>query len=232
MSDYLSSLVARALNLEPVVRPVVPSIFENGAASEFVETAVAPEARPMRTLQREDVDVVQHRMTEAPPRADAAADSTPDTLVKQETVRELRIETAALPSVVVPEVRREVVEHTEVVDRHTRELRETELRELVIETVIPPGVPVKLEAAEPRSASAPMGPRPVVPAAMVPAARPAALRPVEEPADEQASVRVTIGRVEVRAVFPASAPASQPKSKTAPVMPLEEYLKHGNRRGR
>jgi hypothetical protein len=234
VSDYLSGVVARALNLEPVVRPVTPSIFESAAASGFVETVIAPEARPAPAKQLEQVEPVKHRsILPAPPRVDAVAHAKPERRVESETVREPRIETSVIPPAAdVTELRREVVEHATVIERHTRELRETELRELVVETVSPPGAPVKLQAAEPKSASAPIAPRAVVPTAIHPPVRPAARQPIEEPADEQPTVRVTIGRVEVRAVFPASAPALQPKSRTAQVMPLEEYLKQGNRRAR
>lgn len=234
MSDYLNGVVSRALNLEPVVRPVTPSIFESGVASGFVETAIAPDARPAPAKQLEQLAPVKHlTILPAPPRANVAVHAIPELRIEREILREPRVETAViLPAEDVTELRREVVEHASVIERHTRELRETELRELVVETVSPPGAAVKLEAAEPKPASAPMTPRAATPMAMNPPLRPAALRPVEEPSDEQPTVRVTIGRVEVRAVFPASAPPSQPKSRTTPVMPLEEYLRQGNRRAR
>jgi hypothetical protein len=157
----------------------------------------------------------------------------PGPRVEHETVRELRIETHAPALDRANDVRREVVELTTLVERHTRELRETELRELVVETMSPPGAPVTLEAPQPRSSGTAVTPLSRVVAAPVsPSTRAAIPRPIAEPTEEPAAVRVTIGRVEVRAVFPAAAPAAQSKSRPAPVMPLDEYLKQGNRRGR
>jgi hypothetical protein len=48
--------------------------------------------------------------------------------------------------------------------------------------------------------------------------------PVEEKAGTAPSIRVTIGRVEVRAVMPLALPI-RPKPKAAPRLSLDDYLR-------
>ncbi|MGC9969991.1 MAG: hypothetical protein ABSE56_05320 [Bryobacteraceae bacterium] len=235
MSDYLSGVVARAWHLEPAVRPVIPSMFESPAAGGLVEAEVVTEAPSLRAASRQPMSAErdEHRSVEnAAPEVSPA--SIQEVRVEHETVRELRVEGARSDSP-GPEIRREIVEHAthSVTERLTRELRETELRELVIEAPAPPGAPVPRESRETAGMATPAAPRTPAPApGHVPATRPASLPRREEPVEQEAAVQVTIGRVEVRAVFPPAPPAAPPKPRPAPVMPLEEYLKQGNRRGR
>jgi hypothetical protein len=58
--------------------------------------------------------------------------------------------------------------------------------------------------------------------------------PVEETAPSQATagqaptIRVTIGRIEVRASVPPAAPARQQPPRRQPALPLDEYLRRRN----
>lgn len=235
MSDYLSGIVSRALQLEPAVRPVVPSMFETASGGGFGEVQVETEAftsvsaarpvmRPSAIAQTDEV------AAEIAPQSREVRPAAP---TEPALTREVRVETTRSEAT-VPAVERHVIEHITATEKLVRERHEFELRELVRETVAPPAAPITPAVR----AAAETVARPVtaVPAVVTPAprpARPGIVAPSAEPAPEpEASVRVTIGRVEVRAVFPQGAPAAAEKQRSAPVMPLEEYLKLGNRRAR
>ena len=240
MSDYLTGVVAKALDLEPTVRPVVPSMFEAKAGLGLVEADIATEATPVHAARREAaIAAADDSRAEVSP-TNVLSDAAREFRVEHETVREILAETAEQSSIIRQEIRPDVIEQTTnvVTERLTRELREAELREIVVEAPTPPGAPVKLPvsntedaaAITPRVAPSPDSASP--PGRADPAERRARAQRDEGPPNDEAAVRVTIGRVEVRAVFPPAVPIAQPKSKTAPVMPLEEYLKQRNRRER
>lgn len=239
MSDYLSGIISRALHLEAPVRPVVPSIFEtpvSGVLGEMqVETEAytpAPAARPAKPSaatagQAEIASEIPAESRGVRPGA------TPIGPTEPVLFREVRVETTR-PEAAVPPVERHVVEHVAYTERVLRERHEVELRELVREAAPPPAAPIAVPVRAPVEAAARhVAAAPAAVVSPVQAVRAAPITPAAEPAPEpEASVRVTIGRVEVRAVFPQSAPVVAEKQRPAPVMPLEEYLKLGNRRAR
>jgi hypothetical protein len=106
----------------------------------------------------------------------------------------------------------------------------------------PPGP----NATSSRQTAAPDGPRsvrsedqdrrPVLDPAQAPIAPAAAAKAAmaqAQPASPKSSIQVTIGRVEVRAVFPPQPAArSQPAPRTRSTLSLDEYLKRGSGAGR
>ena len=212
----------------------MPSLFEAGPVSQLAEADIATEARGT-PARREGTPSEAEWTATAVPSTEPMSQPAGQLHREREIVRELRTETAQPPLPPPPvtfEREREIVEQQTVIERHFSEVRETELRELLVERIAPPGAPVKLPAGESRTGSAAVPSRPPASAGLTAPTRYAGVPHMETTADEQPAVRITIGRVEVRAVCPPATQAGAPKRRTAPVMPLEDYLKQGDRRAR
>jgi hypothetical protein len=231
VSDYLTDLVARTLHLEPMVRPVLPSLFQPGPSASFVETeSVRPAPERRESVMEAPASIRQTgERPELRENVEAPVRVVRERHIETSEIRERELASPAPPLPVRETVtRQESLEkriESSVIERHTRELRE-----ITVRTETPPGAPVKREAVAAQSPAAPLS-MPAPQARPNPIQRPLAGRRSEEQRDaEQPAVSVTIGRVEVRAVFPTPAAAPpRTKSPAKPVMPLDEYLK-GNRR--
>jgi hypothetical protein len=142
------------------------------------------------------------------------------------------------PAAAGTEIVRERTEH--IREERTREHHEVEVRaERTIVRDLPAvaRTPALAPAPPAEPKREPVVPRRADPAAVtLPAALPRAMpEPARErlqPDSSEASIRVHIGRVEVRAVFPpATAAPDKPRPAAPPVMPLDEYLKQRGGRG-
>ena len=201
MSNFLSNLITRSFTDVPIIQPRVPSLFET-AADEFFDEAQAWEA----------------------------ATSTHDTNVPAPVSKtSVTKETAAMKPISrasdsIPE--RDSPKHEDL-SENVQARDSLKRRKLKVETkkiIVPVGSFLESEK-EPEDKRAV--------AEAFPELRPAQNRrrkdfsPVEQPLTSAPVIRVTIGRVEVRAIQP---PAAVPKAKPAsPKLSLEDYL--GKREG-
>lgn len=223
MADFLSRLAERTLGIGGTVEPRLAPLFAGGAGLaddglvEEDETVVAP-----RRETRVDAPAglvaprADERATEGPRAASDEAHPYSDDapVVERRTIE--RQAPAPLPPLRAPaEDRVPGPPHPDAVE--VGALRETQPPLLLPERRIAPAPLPALQTP--------------VRAAPAPAAEPSATSSLDRassPArigDATPTVRVTIGRVEVRAVFPA---AEAPRSAPAPWEPsltLEEYLK-------
>jgi hypothetical protein len=237
MTDYLSHLVARVLRTKPVLEPVVPSLFEPvGLAEVAMESEITADTVPRAVLLQSPVVRAGLQLmgdhTEpiiATPRV-PVAESIVHT---HEVVHEAQATAAAAPPISEAVIRQQTLELHErsFVEQHTRELRE-----LFIEPRVPPAAPpaawrstVDVPRTQPRR-----DPRVASTAGRVHSRRLEGL-PATSPASAEPEVRITIGRVDVRAVLPptpADASRTTPSPRATQAMPLEDYLrqKDGGRR--
>jgi hypothetical protein len=236
VSDYLSDLVARTFDLESAVRPLLSSIFEPASIPHVAETEQVAKAPAVGAAPAKTADSPVRGAQPAPqPRAQATepSASSREVSVEIETEKQpAREQVKPMPAetVVATEVRREIVERVDrsMIERHTRELRE-----IAIESSPPPGAPAGRPDMAAQRLVPPVPAIPMIPVSPVnPAGRAPPVGQPELPAEEPSAVRVTIGRVEVRAIFPPAATLPKPKSPPAPAVSLEEYLKEESRRGR
>ena len=234
MSDYLNTLVARTLRLGPVVQPRLASLFEpvsagpaNEQGSEVSETRSAP-LRVSGELP--DLPI---RETRTESRASNEALNEPGGVVFQSLPVRLLPTPAMPPSLVA-------VNDTESI----REVRSQQLspRSADTDSITTPSETLNNPTPSPSRIKpevrviASTNDREQIPpslAAQPPAfAPPAPLSrsrkvnaPASTPADASESVVITIGRVDVRAVFappPAAPRSNRVQQKT---MSLDEYLK-------
>lgn len=254
MSGYLSKLALRSRQQTPSIRPRLASLFEpvsdlRVASFNEVITETEPanvltqaqspvrkeiETHESRTIRTPAVETAK-LLTPAPAVSEVSVATSPQTTVPLSPVNaatrdEKQDDKAA------PQTASVAAEATPVVDArndgspvHERTLPETLLAHVVetriIESLIqsdPPAATAETRRTEPRSSGVPVIVRPGVTA--VPPPEPA----TETEAPETASsIRITIGRVEVRAVMPSpvstAVAASRPKPPSA--LSLEEYLK-------
>ena len=230
MSDYLNSLVSRTLRLGPVVQPRLPSLFEPVAAgsasepaTEVSETSAPQEtAPPPATLTYTPVQV----NIEAQPLNESAAAvvefrSMPVPLVPGPTMP------PPVLSLSNPEDTRKAVR-----DESTESTPASENRSDPAPPRLKPAVHIRSSSKD-REQIQPSLTTPPPPAILTYPAPPAPLSPgrrvntqaaVEAEAPEP--VVITIGRVDVRAVFP-SQPQPAPRSNRASsqAMSLDDYLK-------
>lgn len=217
MSDYLSRLVDRALGLAPQLEPLIapihapsstPVFEENGEISTPDMPGIAPKLPP----DAGDPSPVQASARDAthpaPLRPLPASRPTGVAPVNREpSSRTATGKGATLPA----SAERKPATTAETITESPRSL--VSPNEMAAAPHQPPRV-----AIQPRIVAAPVPVQPPVPASQRPPAAPA--------------VRVTIGRVEVRAVFPpAPAPAPVRRERPEPRgKSLEEYLS-GRRSG-
>ena len=246
MSNFLDNLVARTLNLAPVVQPRLQSRFERVNAT----TPVAPD----QTVEVETpTERTERTATVHPePRVDAPkpiiAAEPPQ--VKREqprvdfhqvinTIRNTYVEPREIVQVpVVEKVRERVVQetriHTEKTDSHTQ-IREnpTLAQPPSVTERNPPNPRLKTVEPAPVTKEAPViTPKPIAPK-VVTRIEPAPVAPTPRrpevppafPAEPSETINVTIGRVDVRAVFSQQATPPAARPRTASVNSLDDYLK-------
>ena len=199
MSGFLHRLAARTLGAgapvgRPVVQPMVPSVFANGGTTGL-QSAVVPE-QPGGERRREANATAPSQSAEIERAADPR--STPDTR-------------GAL---------REAVHH----DLEPRLLPHA-AEEPVLRSLVPP-VLVPIAAPAPPVVTAPGGfglPAPATRAESGNLSRAATRRNPDAPVHQPPTVRVTIGRIDVRAEFPPAAPARQARQSPSPALSLDQY---------
>jgi hypothetical protein len=234
MSDYLTNLIARSTGKTPVIEPRLPSLFEPPGAfceglveSEMLVSArdVAPQpsiAAPGTGPQSLSIPPAAWEMLELP-RHNVAAEPTG----RAQPQREPLWQASAGPS--------NPLSATE-----SPTTRETEIR---VPTKITSQAPeiARADAAAPVFARGPSEkqsePQPLSPVVIV---RPRAMPPIPpvEPVTPAAAmlpqrrteaaptIRVTIGRIEVRAMMaPAPALPAEKKRAAPPLLSLNEYLR-------
>lgn len=195
MSDYLSNLAARSLNLTNAVQPRLASPFEPlRLTGEFVAgplfSAEQPEATPL-TMETEFRPAAPTPHPEPPTQARVVT----------------RGETTLPPPARGRQPEREIIGRGSVIERD-----------------VPLGEPQPHAHPEPSPMPAawPGTLTPVLPQIRLAPAQPLA-PPAPAPGLPTPTIQVTIGRIEVKATPPA--PPSKKQRPAAPVMSLEEYLR-------
>jgi hypothetical protein len=222
MADFLTRAAQRALGVAPVVKPVIASRYAPagqtaGFSEEAVET-VAPRPEPA-------APPAVRPETERPSR------------VHRDPPNEPEVDTEPAPRELLPKT--EALRHTPADPMPPR---------LVAERIIEPAAApreIQTPPAEPADPRPPIAPETRM-VAETPAGRAEARRAVpmgqhspsppiarlerREPAPATPPIRITIGRIDVRAVMPPGAPA--PRNGTPagrPALTLEEYTRQRKR---
>lgn len=232
MSNFLNNLVARTLNLAPVVQPRVMSRFEpaQAAPDQSVEVETPTPPQPQVTT-----NIFESHVTEPAP----VVITQPPVDYQQviNTVRNTYVDSHDVVQVpTVEKVREHSIEtriHTEKSTDSRLEIRENRILERVpapeapkqnppnprLQT--PEPAPVAKEVATPTPAP-PIVPRVVTRIEPAPVVKPVVVPPVfqSEPTE---TINVTIGRVDVRAVFSSQAP--KVPARSASTTSLDDYLK-------
>ena len=241
MSDYLNTLVAKTLRLGPVVQPRLASLFEpapagpaNEHTSEVFQTRSQPprvsgelpdlpiretrtESRASNDALNEPGGVVFQSQFQSQP---APAPLLPPSVVAvndTESIREVRGE--QLPPVTPHSPRfphsidtDSITTTSEILNNPTASRIKPEVRIAAIND---------REQSQPSIATLP-------PAFAPPAPLPQVRKvnaPASTPADASEPVVITIGRVDVRAVFPTPPPAPRSNGVQQKAMSLDDYLK-------
>ena len=254
MSDYLTNLVTRTLSPEAVVRPRLPSLLEPPPEGPTTTEEARLEELSPSSANRSEPTLTRRVRPPAPEGRTTSLLAPP--------ARQLQPTPVPVPPVPRPSPPTENVTpprpaQPAVIRPQLRETPGESLLPAPPRNVSEPRPPAALEASslrlgnvpdeareeQPPPAAADRGPPAVPtvqPALRTPFAGQPSLRPPAAPADrvrdqpgEAAPViRVTIGRIDVRAVLPPAPPAPRPAAPTGPVLSLEEYLKQrdGGRR--
>jgi hypothetical protein len=200
MSDFISNLVARSFTDVPVIQPRVSSLFEP-AVAELVEEPQSP------------MQAIGPTETEGPRGVPTIANAS-DTLVEEHRLK---------PNVPLHE---DVAVTAELLRPRTRRVIVRKLKPETNEIVVPAGSfrDGKNEAGDKQWMSQRFSePR------LVRSRHGKDLLPVERQHSTSAPIiRVTVGRVEVRAVHPPMA-TPKPEKPAAPKVSLEDYLQKRER---
>ena len=246
MADFLNNLVARTLNLAPVVQPRLASRFEP-VRSQMGETAIEQSVEV-------EAPAPAPRMTVRPPET---VGSVPPVVVQPVIEREhSRVDVQQ----VINTVRNTHVEAREVVREKTERIEpriQTEktdfvLREREVTKVVPAREGTASEEVEPRVEAPRVAAKPsmvekvrevqdkpvttrqvIVPQTVVtkepaPVVAPQPKRIEVVPAlaaEPKETISVTIGRVDVRAVFSPQQTAAPPPRRQSSINALDDYLK-------
>jgi hypothetical protein len=230
MSNFLNNLVARTLNLAPVVQPRITSRFEPVTPVDQNVEVEAPPPEPHVTTTK----VIESRITEPAPSVVVVPPQIKHERVIN-TIRNTHVESkhevVQVPVPVVEKIHERVHTETQINTEKNTDSR-LEIREnRIIEPAPAPKAPdpfhPRLEkVVEPapvtitKEAPVPT-PQPIVTRVVEPAPRLQILpAPQVEPTE---TINVTIGRVDVRAVFSSQAPKAP--ARTSTVNSLDDYLK-------
>ena len=234
--NFFDRLAARTLGVAPVSQPILPTLFSPVASFGAMESATAPPS--------EGVETPTSSFSPGPARENAPSRSFPgcggsaeagqdSDAVRRETVtRDLTLpkidgalprETAAIP----PKV--------ETLVPPPAELEPAPRGMLTVPGAVDVSAKVREETSQARLALQPLIARVAVRGATESSLRDSVHARVAERTRKTSSqsaaepaaplVRVTIGRVEVRAQFPAAPSAPAPRRSRASTLSLEDYLK-------
>ena len=236
MSDFLSNLVARSLGTLEVIRPRVPSLYEPyrresgllGARPTFLSQVPNPGPQDEAGWESDgNAAHINHRITSQ--RTQAPSPSSRDRASHNPFVAPWVIKAQDSVSDQVTKVQDSVSDASPSTVAQTGAIgsrhRSAEMGTDLSSSRLLPGQPTiqdATRAAPPATPTVrpPVGPRSGV--AKIPAAVPASKPP--EPI-----VQVTIGRVEVRAIFPEPPARRSQPARARPTVSLDDYLNRSNR---
>jgi len=238
MSDYLNTLIARTLRLEPVVQPRLASLFEpvspgpvNQPASEVSETRSLEE-----TLPRPTAELSQRKEKKEPNAESSVTNEQAAVVLQSQPMRASLLPASLLPAPVMPASPFSINDTA-----GTREVRNEELARPLAHTdpittssktdsnTTPSRIKPEVRIISTATDRGQIQPLPSVPAYAAPpsplsSARNAGIQ-ASTPAEAPEAVVVTIGRVDVRAIFPPSPATPRPHRVQQQSMSLDEYLK-------
>lgn len=211
MSGFLSNLIARSFNDAPVIQPRVPSLFET-AGDEFLgelQSGTPPEAAPETAAP---TSMPQSVSRSSPIREVATSNSIANASDSRETGSPPK------PAERVTEVA-PVIAHAPRRKSHTVEVKKVELETNKVAVPADSLGDAKKDAGrKTRPSQGFSEPR------VVHLERRKDFSPAEQRSSTSAPIiRVTIGRVEVRAIHPP-ATAPKPQKPAPPKLSLEDYL--------
>jgi hypothetical protein len=236
MTDFLNNLVARTLNLAPVVQPRIQSRFEPVNAAKPVEPpeqSVEVETPPPAQVS---TNIFESHITEPAPVV-----ITPRVDYQQviNTVRNTHVESHDVVQIPIIEKLREQTHtetriHTEKNTDSRFEVRENQILERAPRPEAPQQNPPnpRLHKSEPAPVTKeipvptppPIVPRVVTRVEPAPAVQPPRFEvPPVIQSEPSETINVTIGRVDVRAVFSSQAPKAPVRTSSA--SSLDDYLK-------
>jgi hypothetical protein len=218
MSDFLTRLAGRVLGTEPVARPLVLSTFTPAAEPERTEAFAEPvesrrgnemdEAEPeVKSEARPDNFATLPQISATIPRQDPLLDAVARPNAKTEPAAPIRLRARSTPA-------------------------PAPIQRTNPKVLLPNSVPQRDAVRTPQTAAMEVAQSIPVSPPSPPSERPSPqIPPIPTPqiAPEQPQViRVTIGRVDVRAEFPAPATPSATRRSMAPTLSLDDYLKERN----
>ena len=232
MNNFLNNLVARTLNLAPVVQPRITSRFEpvQPAPDQSVEVETPAPPQPQVTTNIFESHITEPAPVVITPRVDQqqVINTIRNTYVESNQVFQ-----APIIEKVQERTHTETRIHTEKSTDSRLEIRENRTLERAPAPEAPKPTPPNPRLREPEPApvpkeiSVPTTPPLIVPRAVTriepaPVLKPVAIPPViqSEPTE---TINVTIGRVDVRAVFSSQAPKAPVRSSST--TSLDDYLK-------
>ena len=229
MSNFLNNLVARTLNLAPVVQPRIASRFEPvSPVEQSVEVEAPPPAEPHVVTKIVEPGTTEQAPVVVAPPPQIEHERVINTI--RNTHVESRHEVVQVPVPVVEKIHERV--HTET-RMHTEKNTDSrlEIREnRIIEPAPAPKAPdpfhPRLDLPEPATVTREVPvttPQPIVTRVVEPTPAPRLQilpAPQPEPAE---TINVTIGRIDVRAVFSSQAPKAPVRASST--SSLDDYLK-------
>jgi hypothetical protein len=229
MSNFLNNLVARTLNLAPVVQPRINSRFEPvpPVPDQTVEVETpAPERHETTTK------ILETRVIEPKPVVEREQPHI-DVQNVINTIRNTYVDKHEVVQVPVIEKVREHVQtetriHTEKNTDSRLEIRENRILEPAREIEKKDLPNPRLDLAEPAPVTRevpvaiPIAPRVITRTEPAPPVQRFEIPPPPQPEPTE-TINVTIGRVDVRAVFSSQTPKTP--ARTASVNSLDDYLK-------
>ena len=232
MSNFLNNLVARTLNLAPVVQPRITSRFEPLTAppDQSVEVEAPPAEPQIVTKVIEPGTTEQAQVVVVPPQIEH------ERVIN--TIRDTHVESKH-PVVQVPVPIVEKIHEREHTETRINTEKSTDLRVEIRENRI-------IEPAREIEKKDPFNPRLNIPEPAAPVVKEVAVTPPQQPISPRIepapivkpqrfelpsppqpepteTINVTIGRVDVRAVFSAQAPKAPVRASST--NSLDDYLK-------
>jgi hypothetical protein len=233
MSDYLNSLVSRTLRLGPVVQPRLASFFEpvspgpaNAPAMEVSETRSPRETFAPPTAERPDRPMQNHEANVE----SRSANEPAGVVLQSRPLFAPLLPAPSMPPPVLPINDTEGIREVFDLPPHAAEADSPaiEKRDNATPSRIKPEVRIVSAASDrdqSQSLTAPAS-SPIVTYAAPPVpSSPVGRVNTQAPAEPPETVVVTIGRVDVRAVFAPPQPAPRSNRVQQQAMSLDEYLK-------
>ena len=246
MSNYLNNIVARSMNVAEVVQPRLPQLFEpaNSFVAERPDTALQVEVQSSWPTTANEISETPARHSahaEAPPPASYLEPprhlSQPNPFHSEEPrqvststpppipIPAIDAETESLPRLNVNDEgavtfdRRSATQPAPLATQSRRIIQQPTPDSAPSATVRPSSTRVSAPARDARSRTTAMLPPPASHSLLSPTA------PVSQVEQQPPTVKITIGRIDVRAVMPPAQPAATSRGRAKPALSLEGYLK-------